>query len=48
MATTLKAILGAAKLDGGDAAVAQVVTRLNIHHDLLPAETALPTPEPSA
>lgn len=48
MATTLKAIFGAVKLDGGDAAVAQVANQLKLHHDSLPTETSSPPPNLSS
>jgi len=35
MATTVEAILGAAHIDGGDAALAQVMQSLGLTHDLL-------------
>jgi len=35
MATTVEAILGAAHVDGGDAALAQVMQSLGLTHDLL-------------
>jgi len=35
MVTTVEAILGAAHIDGGDGALAQVVQGLGLTHDLL-------------
>lgn len=35
LATTIEAVIGAVKLDGGDAAVAALLTQLNLSHELL-------------